>query len=360
MCPLWGFCKDSRWWNQSDWDIHFSSCSLETSILTLCALVYLCAGGTQTFWAPHASCSVSPGDLLMQPLIQWCWPWSTKSAFVQREKIYSDRTERGLAVVKVVHEISIILAECRFSVFFVHSQESIRWPWWITLLYGWQSQLDTFRSENFFGWSNVCDRPVLLANAKTMYCFQFLVPELFLVFVRSFWAYNIRTPTINQQRAHGYLRSIYSSSRISSCDPAAMQHARYKLGITVWCKRFLFEAWSIPGCFFLQREQCVNAMLTGGVCMRGMCIAYLYPRMAMCVENYFGETPDLQSQLDLAYESFKRFCKAEKIHCSQPPFKVRHVTRLLSLAKRFFLFTPGLFKEGISNGISRWVHEHQK
>ncbi|CAL1151269.1 unnamed protein product [Cladocopium goreaui] len=49
--------------------------------------------------------------------------------------------------------------------------------------------------------------------------------------------------------------------------------------------------------------------------------------MAMCVENYFGETPDLQSQLDLAYESFKRFCKAEKNHCSQPPFKVRHVVK---------------------------------
>ena len=66
----------------------------------------------------------------------------------------------------------------------------------------------------------------------------------------------------------------------------------------------------------------------------------------MCVENYFGETPDLQSQLDLAYESFKRFCKAEKIHCSQPPFKVRHVTRLFCYRNN--IFSPGLFvKEGI-------------
>ena len=298
MCPLWGFCKDSRWWNQSDWDIHFSSSSLETSILTLCALVYLCAGGTQTFWAPHASCNVSPGDLLMQPLIQWCWPWSTKSAFVQREKIYSDRTERGLAVAKVVHEISIILAECRFSVFFVHSQESIRWPWWILLLYGWQSQLDTFRSENFFGWSNVCDRPVLLANAKRMYCFQFLVPELFLVFVRSFWAYDIRTSTINQQRAHGYLRSIYSSSRISSCDHAAMQHARYKLGSTVWYQWFLFEAWSIlyTRCFFSSTQTVCKCHAHGrGVHARDVHSLFISEDGNVCGELFWWDTGSAKS-----------------------------------------------------------------
>ena len=50
--------------------------------------------------------------------------------------------------------------------------------------------------------------------------------------------------------------------------------------------------------------------------------------MALCSANYFGDAPDLQGQFDLAYESFKRFCKSEKIQNSQPPFKTYHATRL--------------------------------
>ena len=54
----------------------------------------------------------------------------------------------------------------------------------------------------------------------------------------------------------------------------------------------------------------------------------VHPRMALCKANYFGVANDLQGQFDLAYESLKRFCKTERISCSQPPFKVRHAASL--------------------------------
>ena len=48
--------------------------------------------------------------------------------------------------------------------------------------------------------------------------------------------------------------------------------------------------------------------------------------MALCDLQFFGPATDLQDQLDLAYDSFRSFCRAEKISTSQPPFKVRHAT----------------------------------
>lgn len=48
-------------------------------------------------------------------------------------------------------------------------------------------------------------------------------------------------------------------------------------------------------------------------------------RMALCAASYFGAAADLQGHFDLAYGSFKRFCKANRIPTSQPPFKVRNV-----------------------------------
>lgn len=52
-------------------------------------------------------------------------------------------------------------------------------------------------------------------------------------------------------------------------------------------------------------------------------------RMALAEAGYFGDAPDLQGQFDLAYDSFKAFCKAERIQTSQPPFKVNHATWFL-------------------------------
>ena len=48
-------------------------------------------------------------------------------------------------------------------------------------------------------------------------------------------------------------------------------------------------------------------------------------RMALCDAGYFGPAPDLQAHFDQAYASFRAFTKANKITCTQPPFKVRSV-----------------------------------
>ena len=56
-------------------------------------------------------------------------------------------------------------------------------------------------------------------------------------------------------------------------------------------------------------------------------------RIALCESSYWGPGVDLQSHLDLAYDAFKAFTRAEKINCSQPPFKVRSVAKSFRLRR---------------------------
>ena len=66
-------------------------------------------------------------------------------------------------------------------------------------------------------------------------------------------------------------------------------------------------------------------------------------RIALCESSYWGPGVDLQSHLDLAYDAFKAFTRAEKINCSQPPFKVRSVAKSFRLRRYVLLICCSFF-----------------
>lgn len=119
------------------------------------------------------------------------------------------------------------------------------------------------------------------------------------------------------------LRSLHPTLWIPPGDIATLQYARHQ----PWAG--LRREWLIVEFWFILIWYLYSVSLLCNVGIYQIKIktvgAHGLPRIALCEANYFGRAAGLQDHLDLAYQSFKSFCKAEKISTSQPPFKTYHV-----------------------------------
>ena len=74
-------------------------------------------------------------------------------------------------------------------------------------------------------------------------------------------------------------------------------------------------------------------------------LSFHYPRHCLLRLRFFGNDNDdpMQTQLNLAYEHFRRFCKSEKLSCSQQRFRPYMVSRCRSVSIWFSVLISNVF-----------------